>query len=246
MAKRKNGVLDPDYRKAGWNQSRYAPKNSTLSITQFAMLMGITAGFLFVFGVPWLLPQTKIHLQSLYGLAAAFILGSIVAGISGKVILNREFRRLRKLHGLRTEAELNAPEVVKRRESAQQRAKAAGEFEQEVASLLRKLIKHQVRVVGGRGDGGVDLEIIDAGKVVGIVQCKQYREQHTLAPSHIRELSAVKVQRGVRIAYLITTARFSAASCEEAEKYGIKLIDGAKLVELKAKADQKVFGQTIQ
>jgi hypothetical protein len=246
MGKRKSGILDPDYRKAGWSQSRYAPKNSDTSITQLAAIFGVITAALFVFGIPWLLPETKSHIQSIYGLAVAAIIYAFAMGISGKLLRNREFRRLRKLHGLRTDAELNAPEVVKRRESAQQRAKAAGQFEHEVASLFRKLTKHQVHVVGGKSDGGVDIEIRDNDKIVGIVQCKQYREEHTLAPSHIRELSAVKAQRGVRIAYLVTTARFSAASREEAVKYGINLIDGVELVNLKSKADQKIFGQVIQ
>jgi hypothetical protein len=246
MARRSRGVLDPDYRKAGWSQSRYAPKNSSISITQVATLIGIVAGFLFVIGVPLLLPQTKLHIQSIYGLAAAFILWAFVTGISGWIIRNQEFHRLRKLYGLRTDAELNAPEVIKRRETAQQRAKAAGAFEQEVASVLRRLTKHQIRVVGGRGDGGVDLEVVDGNTIVGIVQCKQYKEDYALPPSHIRELSAVKAQRGVAVAYLVTTARFSSSSREEAARYGIKLIDGATLVELKTKADKQIFGQAIQ
>src|SRR6185369_17344038 len=65
MAKRqhKSGAFDPDYRRKGWNKSGFAPKNSTMSISQLAF--GVAA---LVFFAQYLFPQTRRNLMTLDGL----------------------------------------------------------------------------------------------------------------------------------------------------------------------------------
>ncbi|MBK8136831.1 MAG: restriction endonuclease [Chloroflexi bacterium] len=108
---------------------------------------------------------------------------------------------------------------------------------------MRQLTRHEVVVTGGRGDGGVDIEIRSEKTLVGIVQCKQYDERTSLAPSHIRELAAVKAKRAVQIAYLVTTARFSKAAKTEAEELGVSC--RRRAVKCGRGAVGKAFGQTL-
>jgi hypothetical protein len=103
------------------------------------------------------------------------------------------------------------------------------QFEYEVARLITAQTGLQTRVVGGSGDGGVDIEVLRNRQVVGIVQCKRYDPARALPPGHIRELYAVKVQRGVSIAYLVTTAALTTATHHEAARLGIRLITGEDL-----------------
>lgn len=236
MPKRTRGIYDPDYRKAGWSQSKYAPKNSTTSLSQTA---AIPAGMilLFVYGaIPYLWPESRQVLYSIGGIAVGFFGFMVVWAITARILRRREEVRLRKQHGLRSEAELRSPERLESRINAKVRFTSAKQFEHEVATLLSLYTKHRVEVVGGASDGGVDLTITtEDDRLVGIVQCKQYREDRTLPPVYIRELATVKNQRKVSIAYLVTTARFSQASKTEASQLGVKLIDGAALADMKAK-----------
>lgn len=100
------------------------------------------------------------------------------------------------------------------------------QFEYEVARVIYAQTGLETRVVGGSGDGGVDVEVLRNRRVVGIVQCKRYDPSRTLPPGHIRELYAVKVQRNVSVAYLVTTAAMSTAAHTEAGRLGIRLITG--------------------
>ncbi len=236
MPRRSRGIFDPDYRKAGWSQSKYAPKNSNSSLSQTAAIPGGLILLLVYGGIPVIWPETRQFLYSIWGVGVGFVgfmlIQASVAGLLGR----REANRLRKFHGLRTEAELTAPDVLERRKNAKIRTASASQFERDVANLLSLYTNNLVEVVGGSGDGGVDITITaQDGQLVGIVQCKQYRENRALPPSHIRELAAVKIRCQVKIAYLVTTAHFSEASKAEAQQHGVKLIDGATLADMRAK-----------
>lgn len=107
-------------------------------------------------------------------------------------------------------------------------------FEREVASLIAATTGKQAWVCGGSGDGSVDIEVLDAnGRVVGIVQCKAFAKGKALAPAYVRELYAVKIQRRVKAAYLVTTAHFSREAQKEAERLDIRLMDGEALARLR-------------
>ncbi|GEM_PF-1742091 len=113
------------------------------------------------------------------------------------------------------------------------------EFEHEVAWLFNTLTKYQARVVGGSGDGGVDVEIYNSGQLVGIAQCKRYDPTKSLPPAPVRELYAVMHQKGVAVGYLFTTARVSQKTLDEAHRLGIKMVYGARLLDMRHKARQK-------
>lgn len=119
------------------------------------------------------------------------------------------------------------------------RNKAASEFEYEVASMINQLTGKRTQVVGGAGDGGVDIKVYDDNmRLVGVVQCKNFAANKTLNPSYIRELNSVKHYHQVNIAYLVTTGKFSRDSQDLAKKLGVRLIDGEALKSLRKQVIQ--------
>lgn len=113
------------------------------------------------------------------------------------------------------------------------------EFEEEVAGLIAALTGYRTEVVGGIGDGGIDVKVFDQKRMIGIVQCKRYSPGKYLEPSHIRELYACKQQNNVSTAYLVTTARFSQASQQLARQLGIKLMDGDDLERIRLRVREQ-------
>ena len=118
-------------------------------------------------------------------------------------------------------------------------ALTGAEFEHEVAWLFNTLSKYEARVVGGAGDGGVDVEIYNEGKLVGVAQCKRYDPAKAMGPAPIRELYAVMHQKQVSVGYLFTTARITEQTEQEAGRLGVKLVYGARLMDMRHKARQK-------
>ncbi len=116
------------------------------------------------------------------------------------------------------------------------RQKAATDFEYEVAGIIHAMTGKRTAVVGGSGDGGIDIKVFDdKNQLVGIVQCKNINPNKTVYPAHIRDLNTVRHHHQVNTAYLVTTGRFSENSRELAQKLGVKLIDGATLKKMRAK-----------
>jgi HJR/Mrr/RecB family endonuclease len=99
------------------------------------------------------------------------------------------------------------------------------QLENEVAALFRRL-GHRARVLGGSGDGGVDVAVDDDT----IVQCKAYAKP--LSPAAVRELLGTKTALGARRAILVCTAGFTAGSRKFAESSGVELWDAHELVRL--------------
>lgn len=109
------------------------------------------------------------------------------------------------------------------------------EFEYLIAALLDKIGFENVEVVGGSGDGGIDLvgDLTVGGitNVKTVIQAKRYK--NTIASKVIRELrgSAELTKRGL----IITTADFSKDAVAEAEqpnKMPISLVNGERFVDL--------------
>lgn len=227
---RKRGIFDPDYRLKGWNQSRYAPKNSSMSITQLAT--GIA--FLLFFASYMLL---RPDVTGFYILAGVCFLLWIYLGVS---IRRREWARIqRKL----------APEHPPTQEEKTEAyrplpVKAATlhhrDFEHEVAWVINALTNYKAVVTGGAGDGGVDIKVYKGKQFVGIVQCKRYQPDKALPPDHVRALYGTKTRFGVSIAYLVTTAKFTAQTQKEARELGIKLIDGERFEIMRRKAKMRL------
>ena len=109
------------------------------------------------------------------------------------------------------------------------------EFEYLIAALLDKIGFENVEVVGGTGDGGVDLVgTLTVGGITDVktvIQAKRYK--NTIGSKIIRELrgSAELTKRGL----IITTASFSKDAIQEADqpnKMPISLVNGERFVEL--------------
>jgi len=101
------------------------------------------------------------------------------------------------------------------------------QFEQEVAWVFGHRFGLRSEVVGKANDGGIDVKLYDsAGTLVGIIQAKRYDEHKALNPGFLRELDSCKRRMGVANAYLVTTARFSVAVCQQSQEMGINLVDG--------------------
>ncbi|MGB9752230.1 MAG: restriction endonuclease [Roseiflexus castenholzii] len=108
------------------------------------------------------------------------------------------------------------------------------EFEERVLLLLKDLGWTNLRLRGGSGDRGVDLE----GEFQGqryIVQCKRYSK--AVPPSMVRDLAgALHIQRADR-ALLVTTSSFTRQGYEEARNQPIELWDGDILARKIKEAD---------
>lgn len=110
-------------------------------------------------------------------------------------------------------------------------------FERLVAELLRAMGHAEVRVVGGSGDGGVDVEALAVDRwghgCRVVVQAKRWAR--TLGRRTVDELLGVLVRRRLDHAILIVTSGFSkAARAAAADDPRLRLVDGAALVELMA------------
>ncbi|MFV8754201.1 restriction endonuclease [Nannocystaceae bacterium ST9] len=112
-----------------------------------------------------------------------------------------------------------------------------GYFERLVAELLRAMGHAEVRVVGGSGDGGVDVEALAVDRWGHgcriVVQAKRW--SRSLGRRTVDELLGVLVRRRLDHAILIVTSGFSKAARQAAaDDPRLRLVDGAQLVELMA------------
>lgn len=118
-------------------------------------------------------------------------------------------------------------------------------FEEEIAWLISATTPYDAQVIGGAGDGGIDVEVFNQqGKRVGIVQCKRYDPSRPLPPAFVRELFAVKHRHNVSTAYLATTAYFTQNTQQEARELGIRLMDGKTIRRMQKKAHAQVFASS--
>ena len=217
-------MFDPDYRRSPWNNSRYAPKNGKTSITQLAIMSGAAVFVAGYFGV-----ESLRQLPGLYYIVGASFAVFFLMGI---LIRRREYRRLMTATSEQT-IDFNAK--PQKTSMSKPRKTTGVDFEHEVAALISAVTGNRTEVVGGANDGGIDIKVYDkAGRLVGIVQCKDYPKR-TVPPAHVRELATVKLRANVGIAYLVTSGTFSPDTKKTADQLGIKLIDGNALQRLKAK-----------
>jgi restriction system protein len=106
-------------------------------------------------------------------------------------------------------------------------ALSPAEFERYVAGLFAAA-GYETRVVGGSGDGGVDVRVWRDGWT-GVVQCKRYRPDRLLSPAAVRELVGTRAHERVRCAWLATTAPLSPAARQLAAEEGIGVLDASLL-----------------
>lgn len=99
------------------------------------------------------------------------------------------------------------------------------EFEHHVADLLRRDGCLQVRVVGGRGDGGVDVLAHTPRMARIAVQCKHYPGR-SVGPSAVRDFNGCAwTDHRADVALLVTSGRFTPAAVEFGRRHRIQMID---------------------
>ncbi|WP_239347221.1 restriction endonuclease [Frankia sp. CiP3] len=135
------------------------------------------------------------------------------------------------LVALATSWSLLAVRARRIRESGRRAAVAAvdalspTEFEHHVADLLRRDGCLRVRVVGGRGDGGVDVLAYTPRMVRIAVQCKHYPGR-AVGPSAVREFSGCAwTDHRAGVALLVTSGRFTSAAADFGHRHRIQLVD---------------------
>lgn len=118
------------------------------------------------------------------------------------------------------------------------------EFEHEIAWILEQASGYSGRVVGGSGDGGIDIRMFDkTGMLKAIVQCKRYTPNSVVPPKDLREFDSARRRLGVQYAVFATTARFSLTTQREALQLEIQLMDGEKLETMRRKAYMRIAMQ---
>lgn len=118
--------------------------------------------------------------------------------------------------------------------------KAAGEgakFERRLARMFRRL-GYGVRRVGGSNDHGADLILTRRRKRIA-VQAKHYAKP--VGNAAVQEVFAAKAYYQCTDAWVVTNASFTAAAVEQARPCGVRLVDGAALKRLSARAQARTW-----
>lgn len=112
-------------------------------------------------------------------------------------------------------------------------------FERLVGETFRRK-GYSIEERGGAGaDGGVDLILrLDGRKF--LVQCKRWKTL-SISVSHIRELFGVMVAEGAHGCIFVTSGDYTAEAYAFAQGKPIRLVDGAKLVEMMAEVQTSGF-----
>lgn len=108
-------------------------------------------------------------------------------------------------------------------------ALSPGAFERYVAGIFQRK-GYGVKLRGGSGDLGVDLEITNQHGKRAVVQCKRY--QNTVGAETVRELYGTLIHERAAHAFLVTTADVSDAARNWAQGKPITLIDGQTLIQI--------------
>jgi Holliday junction resolvasome RuvABC ATP-dependent DNA helicase subunit len=121
------------------------------------------------------------------------------------------------------------------------------DFERLITSLLKKM-GFAAEMTKASGDGGIDIEAVLDGPIVGgryLVQCKRFSAETLVGSPTIREFyGAVVADRKAVKGILITTSAFTAQARDFAAGLPIELIDGKSLAGLfsrYAEVDGKSF-----
>ncbi|WP_026240186.1 restriction endonuclease [Parafrankia discariae] len=138
-------------------------------------------------------------------------LGLLVALAAVRVLLAIRARRIR--------------EIGRRAAAAVLDTLSPAEFEQHVAHLLIRDGCRRVRVVGGRGDGGVDV-LAHAPRGARIaVQCKHYRSR-PVGPSEVRDFNGCAwTDHQADLALMVTSNRFTDAAAAFGRRHRIQMVD---------------------
>lgn len=163
----------------------------------------LTASIL-LFLVNWFVKRTSGYPLQAFSLTLVAILIAFALLILARLLHYRAERRYRYL--LHTDA-LNLPPK---------------DFEYRVQHILKDLGWQNVRVVGGAGDKGIDIQATHQNRPYA-VQCKRYKSY--VAPGVVRDLAGAMQLAGVHYGLLVTTGYVSQEARRDARNMNIEIWD---------------------
>lgn len=108
------------------------------------------------------------------------------------------------------------------------------EFEQLLVKLCQEIPEFdEVRRTRSRADGGIDLVAVNKTPFVGgrvAIQAKRYAPHNKVDIAAVREIIGSISQREFTKGIIITTSSFTSAARQEAERLGVELYDGERLL----------------
>jgi restriction system protein len=108
------------------------------------------------------------------------------------------------------------------------------EFEQLLVRLCQEIPEFdEVRRTRSRADGGIDLVAVNRTPFVGgrvAIQAKRYAPHNKVDIAAVREIIGSISQREFTKGIIITTSGFTSAARQEAERLGVELYDGERLL----------------
>jgi restriction system protein len=108
------------------------------------------------------------------------------------------------------------------------------EFEQLLVKLFQEIPEFdEVRRTRSRADGGIDLVAVNKTPFVGgrvAIQAKRYAPHNKVDVAAVREMIGSVSQREFSKGIIITTSSFTSAARQEAERLGVELYEGERLL----------------
>jgi restriction system protein len=108
------------------------------------------------------------------------------------------------------------------------------EFEQLLVRLFQEIPEFdEVRRTRSRADGGIDLVAVNKTPFVGgrvAIQAKRYAPHNKVDIAAVREMIGSVSQREFTKGIIITTSSFTSAARQEAERLGVELYEGERLL----------------
>jgi restriction endonuclease Mrr len=106
------------------------------------------------------------------------------------------------------------------------------EFEVLTGKILEASGYHDIQVVGGSGDLGVDIFALDQYGNKVAVQCKRYAPGNSVGSPAIQTFFGMMIHHEAQIGVFVTTSTFSQPATFLAAQRGIRLIDGNQFISL--------------
>ncbi len=182
-----------------------------LALIAFAIVLGLIAG-IFTYGRPLKKRRNSSWLEDIMDDSMAISHALI------DFVLN-------KFKGDGEKTWLNDQELI-----AMLRGMHPSEFEEYIANLFSAL-GYQTRIVGGSGDGGIDIEMSKDGRN-HLVQCKKFITRK-VNPHDVRDFFGAMGDRHINgKGFFVTTNIFTLEAERFAEEKPIELIDGSQLIRL--------------
>jgi restriction system protein len=162
----------------------------------------------------------KIYTYPIFGLIIVIFFAAFLMKFIEKVILPKKIKEKRRSKNVEYYKKYSELHNLKKMNHQ--------DFEYFVADLFSNL-GYKTKVVGGYGDGGIDI-IAKKHGIDHYIQCKRYRKS-IVGVSEVRDFfGAIISKRTEAKGFFVTTNVFSLEAEKFAEDKSIELIDGHKLV----------------